>query len=119
MEQGELLFPKAGTPFSQVGRYRKGPRVPNLRIDRQQPKSRLKHVEQRRVSKLADLNFNIRYHTGKQSMNADSLSHHNWVKHQECYIGKVEAALICSLSTTAVPDESVREQLLQSAWSSQ
>ena len=52
-------------------------------------------------------------------MNADSLSHLNWAKHQECYIGKVEAALTSSLNTPAVPDESVREQLLQSAWSTQ
>lgn len=48
-------------------------------------------------------------------MNADSLSHLSWEEHQECYTGQVEVALTSSHNTTAVPDESVREQLFQSA----
>ena len=65
------------------------------------------------MSELASFNFNIKYHAGKQNMDADALSHLNWEKHEECDIGQVEATLASSLSTIAVP-ESLREQLLQS-----
>ena len=79
-----------------------------------QSKCKLKAVEQRWVSELANFNFNIKYRAGKQNTNADALSRLNWEKPEECDVDQVEAALASSLNTTAVP-ESVREQLLQSA----
>ena len=79
-----------------------------------QSKCKLKAVEQRWVSELANFNFNIKYRAGKQNTNADALSRLNWEKPEECDVNQVEVALASSLNTTAVP-ESVREQLLQSA----
>ena len=79
-----------------------------------QSKCKLKAVEQRWVSELANFNFNIKYRAGKQNTNADALSRLNWEKPEECDVDQVEATLASSLNTTAVP-ESVREQLLQSA----
>ena len=79
-----------------------------------QSKCKLKAVEQRWVSELANFNFSIKYRAGKQNTNADALSRLNWEKPEECDVDHVEAALASSLNTTAVP-ESVREQLLQSA----
>ena len=61
-----------------------------------QSKCKLKAVEQRWVSELANL------------------SRLDWEKPEECDVDQVEAALASSLHTIAVP-ESVREQLLQSA----
>ena len=78
-----------------------------------QSKCKLKAVEQRWVSELANFNFNIKYRAGKQNTNADALSRLNWEKPQECDVDQVEGALASSLNTTAVA-ESVREQLLQS-----
>ena len=77
-------------------------------------KCKLKAVEQRWVSELANFNFSIKYRAGKQNTNADALSRLNKEEGGECDINEVEASLASSLSTTAVP-ESVREELLQSA----
>ena len=77
-------------------------------------KCKLKAVEQRWVSELANFNFSIKYRAGKQNTNADALSRLNQEEGGECDISEVEASLASSLSTTAVP-ESVREELLQSA----
>ena len=79
-----------------------------------QTKSKLKAVEQRWVSELANFNFSIKYRAGKQNTNADALSRINWKKLEECDVDQVEVTLASSLNTTVIP-ESVREQLLQSA----
>ena len=76
-----------------------------------QTKSKLKSVEQRWVSELANFNFSINYRTGKQNTNADALSRISWRKLDECDVDQVEVTLASSLNTTTVP-ESVREQLL-------
>jgi len=47
-----------------------------------QSKSKLKAVEQQWASKLANFNYNIKYHAGKQNMNADEFSRLNWEKYE-------------------------------------
>ena len=79
-----------------------------------QSKCKLKAVEQRWVSELANFNFNIKYRAGKQKTNTDALSRLNGKKLEDCEVDQVEAALATSLNNTAVT-ESVREQLLQLA----
>ena len=56
-------------------------------------KSKLRAVEHRWVFELANFNFSFNYHAGKHNTNTDALSHLNWVKHEECDIGQVEAVL--------------------------
>ena len=79
-----------------------------------QSKSKLKAVEQRWVSELANFTFNLKYRAGKQNTNADALSRLPREEYEECNADQVEVALASSLNTTAIP-ESLQEQLLQSA----
>ena len=79
-----------------------------------QTKSKLKAVEQRWVSEMANFNFSIKYRAGKQNTNADARSRINWKNLEERDVDQVEVTLASSLNTTVI-SESVREQLLQSA----
>ena len=69
-----------------------------------QSKCKLKAVEQRWVSELANFHFNIKHRAGKQNMNAHALSRLNWEKPEECDVDQKEAALASSINTTAVPE---------------
>ena len=83
-----------------------------------QSKCKLKAVEQRWVSELANFTFTIKYRAGKHNANADALSRINREKPEERFVDQVESLLASTLSTTALP-ESLRGQLLQSTVSQQ
>ena len=65
----------------------------------QQSKCKLKDVEQRWVSELANFNFNIKYRGGKQNANAHALSRLNWEKPEEWDVDQEAATLASSLKT--------------------
>lgn len=83
-----------------------------------QSKCKLKAVEQRWVSELANFTFTIKYRAGKHNANADALSRINREKPEDRDVDHVESLLASTLSTTALP-ESLRGQLLQSTVSQQ
>lgn len=83
-----------------------------------QSKCKLRAVEQRWVSELANFTFTIKYRAGKHNANADALSRINREKPEERDVDQVESLLASTLSTTALP-ESLRGQLLQSTVSQQ
>ena len=69
-----------------------------------QSKCKLKVAEQRWVSELANISFDIKNRAGKHNANADALSRLNWEKPEECDIDQVETLLVSTLSTTALPE---------------
>lgn len=79
-----------------MGRDREASRVPDL--FHLQSKSKLKAVEQRWASDLANFTFDIKYLAGKHNANADALSRLNCEEPEECDVVQVEALLASSLN---------------------
>ena len=79
-----------------------------------QSKSKLKAVEQRWASELANFNFEIKYRAGKSNVNADALSRMKQSDDRIHDVNYVQSCLEDSTGTTILP-ERLRANLLNSA----